>query len=151
MITTRRESLGHVVLLYIDENFGVSGDHKVIPQQQEEMPDLDGAEVFEEFPLPTWKEYFMDIYHEITIERMKEYMRWFLDIGTVSISISVNHDLNLELFFLKKNSLPLAQFDDVMMLMTLFVLFADDIKILSAPKSVGVTDFPPHIIIVKFV
>lgn len=51
----------------------------------------------------------------ITVENFRHLSIWFLDLASFKLSIS---------------------FDDLMMAMTFFVLFADDIRLLTAPKSV---------------
>ena len=51
----------------------------------------------------------------ITVENFRRLSIWFLDFANLKFSLS---------------------FDDLMMIMTFFVLFADDIRLLTAPKSV---------------
>jgi hypothetical protein len=51
----------------------------------------------------------------ITIENFRRFSIWFLDLANIRLSLS---------------------FDDLMMILTFFVLFADDIRLLTAPKSV---------------
>mmetsp|Transcript_24385 Transcript_24385/g.35798 ORF Transcript_24385/g.35798 Transcript_24385/m.35798 type:complete len:840 (+) Transcript_24385:136-2655(+) len=52
-----------------------------------------------------------------TYENARNFAVWFLDTANIKFSLS---------------------FDDLMMIMTFFVLFADDIRLLTAPKSVDV-------------
>mmetsp|Transcript_4336 Transcript_4336/g.4340 ORF Transcript_4336/g.4340 Transcript_4336/m.4340 type:complete len:869 (-) Transcript_4336:157-2763(-) len=65
------------------------------------------------------KSYFSEatiqINNKFTIENFKKFCLWFLETGRCTISIS---------------------FDDLMMMLTFFVLFASDIRTLTAPKSV---------------
>mmetsp|Transcript_9047 Transcript_9047/g.15297 ORF Transcript_9047/g.15297 Transcript_9047/m.15297 type:complete len:853 (-) Transcript_9047:247-2805(-) len=51
----------------------------------------------------------------ITVDNFRRLAIWFLDFASLKMSLS---------------------FDDLMMILTFFVLFADDIRLLSAPKSV---------------
>lgn len=51
----------------------------------------------------------------ITVENFRRLSIWFLDYANIKLSLS---------------------FDDLMMILTFFVLFADDIRLLTAPKSV---------------
>ena len=51
----------------------------------------------------------------LTVENFRRLSIWFLDLANLKMSLS---------------------FDDLMMILTFFVLFADDIRLLTAPKSV---------------
>lgn len=57
----------------------------------------------------------VEFYESLTIKNLHRLSLWFLDDANFRLSLS---------------------FDDMMMIMTFFVLFADDIRLLTAPKSV---------------
>lgn len=88
---------------------------------------------------PTIYSRIVAAFNALTCVNVKRFLQWLMDKARLKfeISVSIALVLSLHIAAVLTNTFRVYQIEDVTLLMTIFVLFGEDIELLAAPSTDG--------------